>query len=172
MRHLFGAIEAYALAREQLEQLRQASPELMPGGENLPVAAAEFYALLFARCHHPSAKVSFTAAGDAAARIRVSRKNKPVHTIQVRAASPHTAAAPLARIDPGWDELHLVRLDKLLYPVGFWTMPAAELGDKACEVIVGARMPDRMRKSTGSLIFRRAQDRLADLQRCIEQAKK
>lgn len=49
----------------------------MPGGENLPVAAAQFYALLFARFHNPSAKVSFTAAGDAAARIRVSRKTSP-----------------------------------------------------------------------------------------------
>lgn len=95
-----------------------------------------------------------------------------MHTIQVRAASPHTAAAPLERIEPGWDELHLVRLNKLLYPVGFWTMAAAEMGDKADQPIVGARMPDRMRKSAGSLIFRRAQDRLADLQRCVEQAKK
>ncbi|WP_148289826.1 hypothetical protein [Ideonella sp. B508-1] len=170
MKQIFEAIAEYAQVYEKLEQLQEAHRDLMPKGDQKTGVIAEFYARLYAQFAYPGAHLIYGTTSEHAWDITIQRDGYADHKIQVKAVSIHSTTSRVSNIHPGWHELYLLRLDRALYPEGFWTILASD-APWATEKIVGKTMPHRARSGSGSQIFRQACDKLGELNAVLQRSR-
>lgn len=170
MKEIFETIEEYAAVYDKLEKLQHARTSLLPKGDQKTGVIAEFYARLYAESVHPGAELVFGSPSEHVWDIIIRRDSMPDHKIQVKAVSAHSKTSRVSVIHPGWHELYLIRLDKKLHPIGFWTLgsPGAPWSTEKLE---GATMPKRGKNGSGSKVFGNAQDKYDDLKKVLSAAK-
>lgn len=157
MKDIFDAIAEYAAVYDKLESLQSRYKELLPGGDQKTGVIAEFYARIYAASAYPHSELAFGTTVQSAWGIMVKRSGQPDHKIQVKAVSGHSKTSRVSHIHPGWDELYLIRLDKTMYPNGFWVIRGSETGLNQ-KTIKATTMPCRGRPNSGSLVFHGADD--------------
>ncbi len=94
MQDIFEAIEKYAEAYTQLEQIQRSRPEEIPIGDQKTGVIAEFFARIFARHCFPKASFEFGSPSEHAWDIKVLHEDRSEIKIQVKAVSAHS--------DPPW----------------------------------------------------------------------
>lgn len=157
-----SAIRQYAEAYERLEQLQRVENALLPIGDQKTGVIAEFYVRIHAQTLFPDSELIFGTPSERIWDIKVRTTDQPDHLIQVKCVSAHSKTSRVSQIHPGWNELYLLRLDSQFWPIGFWTMNAA---DAACSIsrLGGSNMPRRGVGASGSAAFSSATDHLEDM---------
>ena len=164
MKEIFSVIQEYADVYDKLEKLQESHKSLLPKGDQKTGVIAEFYARLYAEMAFPGSELVYGSPSEHAWDITVRREGEPDHKIQVKAVSVHSTTSRVSVIHPGWHELYLMRLNKDLYPEGFWTLFASS-APWSTEKLEGATMQKRNKAGSGSKIFHNAED---NFQRLIE----
>ncbi|OYX29950.1 MAG: hypothetical protein B7Z03_07415 [Hydrogenophilales bacterium 32-62-9] len=157
MKDHFSTILEYAKVYEAMEILQRREGALLPIGDQKTGVIAEFYARLFAAEKFPSAELIYGTPSEHAWDITVRRVGQPDHKIQVKAVSAHSTTSRVSPIHPGWHELYLMRLDKKLWPEGFWILSAKQATWSAQKL--GASTMPRS-SGSGSVAFKGAEDNL------------
>jgi hypothetical protein len=140
------AITKYAKAYKTLESLQQSesdlSDPLIPIGDQKTGAIGEFYAMRFLKAEHPKAEVKLKPSGNHKIDIDVKVRGK-TKTIQVKTVSRHSKTRTISPVHGGYDELHLILLDKAFKVAHYWIT-------KDDIVAQGLRMPDPDQGRKGS----------------------
>jgi hypothetical protein len=170
MRDIFDAIETYAKAYTELENLQRSRVKELPRGDQKTGVIAEFYARIYAEVVFAGARLVFGHPSEPVSDIVVHRKSGATLKIQVKAVSAHADKGRVSPIHPGWDELWLMRLTCDLAPEGFWVIEKANV-DWANEKIASSTMPQRNGGGAGSARFRTARDEFEAMRRAVEAAR-
>lgn len=160
MKDHFEAIREYARVYALLEGLQRREGALLPVGDQKTGVIAEFYARLYSESHFPGAQLVYGTPSEHAWDITVRRIGQPDHKIQVKAVSAHSTTSRISPIHPGWHELYLMRLDRTLWPEGFWVLSASDAIWSAAKL--GASTMPRSSPKKGS-VFEKATDQLSAL---------
>ena len=157
-----SAIRQYAEAYERLELLQRAESALLPIGDQKTGVIAEFYARIHAQAQFPTSELIFGTPSEHIWDIRVRTPGQADHLIQVKCVSAHSKTSRVSQIHPGWHELYMLRLDNKFWPVGFWTMKAADVAWSTSR-LGGSTMPRRGVVASGSAVFASAIDQLEEM---------
>jgi hypothetical protein len=152
-----------------LEKLQRSKDSLLPVGDQKTGVIAEFYGRLYAQQQYPEAVLVYGTPSERAWDIIVRRKNQTDHKIQVKAVSAYSETSRVSIIHPGWHELYLIRLDKMLWPEGFWVLLATD-ADWSSDKLEGSTMPKRGTAGSGSRSFTNAADKLPALLEVLKAA--
>jgi len=155
----FSAIRQYAEAYERLEHLQRAQNALLPIGDQKTGVIAEFYARIYAQTQFPASELIFGTPSEHIWDIKVRTAGQPDHLIQVKCVSAHSRTSRVSQIHPGWHELYLLRLNNQFWPIGFWTMKAADAVWSTTK-LGGSTMPRPGLTASGSAVFSSAKDQL------------
>jgi len=162
MKEIFDTITQYADAYAALEKLQRSKDSLLPVGDQKTGVIAEFYGRLYAQQQYPEAVLVYGTPSERAWDIIVRRKNQTDHKIQVKSVSAYSETSRVSIIHPGWHELYLIRIDKMLWPEGFWVLLATD-ADWSSDKLKGRTMPKRGAAGSGSRSFTNAADKLPAL---------
>lgn len=162
MKAIFDAIQVYASAYKQLEDIQRSRPIHLPRGDQKTGVIAEFYARLYAAHRFPNSRLEYGSTSEHAWDIRVVDGKTTPHYIQVKAVSAHAELSRVSPLHPGWNELWLMRLDDRLLPEGFWTYLADQVSWSR-RLIKSSTMPLRGKPNSGSSFYRGGRDELIEL---------
>jgi len=114
------AIDRYAKAYSDLQQLQEAAENLIPIGDQKTGCIGEFYVRLYLLSRFPDFKIRFGGHSQGGWDIEVTLPSGHPFRIQVKTVSAYSTTRRISPIGPGWDELLIVYLDATLRPAGFW----------------------------------------------------
>lgn len=112
------AIDAYASAYAKLENWQRESP-LLQIGDQKTGCIGEFYVYLYLKRQYPNATIEYAHHSQKGWDILVDDDNHKLW-IQVKTVSAYSEERRISPIHRGWNELHLVYLNRELKPEGFW----------------------------------------------------
>src|ERR1039457_4346177 len=115
---ILAAIDGYAGAYSQLEEL-QRDESLLPPGDQKTDCIGEFYAHLYLLNARPGAVVTPGGHSNKAWDFRVSSAGYDT-LVGVKTVSSYSTTRVLRPIHHGWHELFVVSLDRRFRPDGFW----------------------------------------------------
>ena len=161
----FACIQKYAQAYSDLEDL-QLNPQLtfLPKrGDQKTGVVGEFYVYLFLRNRHPASGLSYGGHSQKGWDIKVSA---PSLKVQVKTVSQFSKTRAMSPIHSGWDELHILYLDKEFRPMGFWIVTETSIAD--AEPLKNKRCPDpKCPEPSGSSAIPFGENRIEDLRRAL-----
>ena len=158
----FACIQKYAKAYSQLECMQLNLPFFQKGDQKTGVVG-EFYVYLFLRDKHPASDLCYGNTSQKGWDIEVSMRSLKV---QVKTVSQFSKARGMSPIHPGWDELHILYLDKKLKPMGFWIVTETSIADE--KPLKNQRCPDpKCPERSGSNGIPFGENRIEDLRRAL-----
>lgn len=119
--HIHLAIRRYAEAYAALQELQEQST-LIPVGDQKTGSIGEFYVRLYLEARHPGATISFGGHSESGWDMEVTTDAR-TWRVQVKTVSAFAAMRRTSPIKSGWDELHVIHLDRAFSPTGFWVIP-------------------------------------------------
>ena len=123
-------------------------------GDQKTGVIAEFFARIYAKRRFPGASFAFGSPSEAWD-IRVLHEGRLDIKIQVKTVSAHSETSRISPINPGWNQLWLIRLDEYLRPEALWVIQAENVAWSA-QVLKNRTMPRLDRADSGSAEFRGA----------------
>jgi hypothetical protein len=166
--HVAKVISQYSEAYAQLEELQRSSLGYLPIGDQKTGVIGEFYAKLFAELTFPGSTCTFGNPSEHGWDIKVSTGGGGVVRIQVKSVSEYSGLSRVSPIHKGWDQLWLLRLDKELKPMGFWTIQSQDVPWSRL-TLKDKTMPRRESPGTGSKEFRAAADRTEEFVKTVNE---
>ncbi len=154
LKQIKAAIDEYADGYANLEEFQGENNALIPKCDQKTGAIGEFYAMIFARHLYKDKGVTleFGPPSQHGWDIKISKGNKTINTIQVKAVSGFSETSTISPIHPKWKELWLMRLDEQFYPIGLWVVKRNSL--KGLDFPLSSKkMPKSGVKNSGSKIF-------------------
>ena len=118
-RGLFEVIELYSDAYSKIEYWQENS-NLIPKGDQKTGCIGEFYVFLYLTNCYPSCSLNYGGITNSGWDIEVSSDDTALLKVQVKTISGYSSTRRMSPIHCGWDQLHVVHLDKKFNPVGFW----------------------------------------------------
>ena len=159
------AIEAYALAYGTLQEWQEKSP-LIPIGDQKTGCIGEFYVYLYLTEKYPEATLTYGGHSEKGWDLLISSSDKPEVKIQVKTVSAYSATRSLSPIHPGWDEIHVVYLNRMFQPEGFWIVRASSMRN-ITNTLKGKKCPAPGRIGTGSMGIPFGENLVDDLNRML-----
>lgn len=156
----FSCIQKYAQAYSELEGM-QRSPQLsfLQRGDQKTGVVGEFYVYFFLRNKHPESDLCYGDISQKGWDIKVSA---PSLKVQVKTVSQFSSKRAMSPIHSGWDELHIVYLDKEFKPIGFWIVTETSIA--GAEPLKNQRCPDpKCPERPGSSRIPFGENRIEDL---------
>lgn len=147
------AIEHYAKAYQQLNELQRVNSNLIPEGDQKTGAVGEFYAKLYLQARYPDATIIFGGNSNKAWDIALTQDGITRY-IQVKTTSAFSKYRKLSPIHHGWDDLYILHLNEGLWPNGFWVISENTIINpkEVFKECYGPR-PDQHNKKSGKLLF-------------------
>ncbi len=141
------AIAKYAKAYNTLEGLQKSEQDLpdrlIPIGDQKTGAIGEFYAVRYLKEKYPGAEVKLKPSSNHRIDIDVT-VNGHTTTVQVKTVSHNSKTRTLSPLHGGYDELHLILLEKDFTVAHYWVTENEIIGQSL-------RMPDPDRRRRGSV---------------------
>ena len=165
------AISKHAKVYSLLEKLQQEKDSPIPIGDQKTSSIGEFYDCIYLHHKYPEASIEFGGNSQIDWDIQVFRGESPIK-IQVKTISAHSKTRVMSPIYHGWDELHIISLDKLFQPNGFWVIKDTNLCPKGAR-LKGRKCPDPKSELGDKMLYRiknkmhSAENLIAELQEAI-----
>ena len=168
VRQILKAIEQYADAYNQLEDMQKEMPSWLPIGDQKTGVIGEFYTKIYLESIYPDAKIAYGNPSQQGWDLEIEVGPKCIR-VQVKTVSEYSSTRRISPIHSGWD-LFLVYLDKKFLPVAFWEIDGTNIvpGDG---VLKNRTMPKPGDPKSGSVAFANRKDRLAELLQVIQRIK-
>jgi hypothetical protein len=141
-------IKSYAKAYGALQEYQENS-SLIPLGDQKTGCIGEFYVYLFLQDKFPKATLTYGNHSQKGWDIKLTKPDKSVVTIQVKTVSAYSKTRQISPIHHGWNELHLVYLDRGFQPLGYWIVDDRSIVKKG-DKLMGRKIPVPEKEGTGS----------------------
>lgn len=162
-------IRSYAKAYSSLQEYQENS-SLIPIGDQKTGCIGEFYVYLFLENKFPKATVNYGNHSQKGWDIKITNPDKKFITVQVKTVSAYSKSRTMSPIHHGWNELHLVYLDRNLQPEGYWIVNDRSIVKKGNK-LMGRRAPLPGKYGTGSKGLPFGNNLIQDLKKVLKQFK-
>ncbi len=160
-------ILSYALAYQALQNWQEKSPVLIPPGDQKTGCIGEFYVYLYLSDQFPDSTLTYGNHSQKGWDIELSNPTAVDFKIQVKTVSAYSKTRTISPIHRGWDQLHVVYLNKMLEPEGFWIVRDIAL-DGGETSLKGRKCPKPGKAGTGSKGIDFGVNKIEDLRLSIE----
>lgn len=143
-------IKAYAKAYSGLQKLQEESC-LIPEGDQKTGCIGEFYSYIYLLSKFPKGKFKYGRHSEKGWDIEICH-GKTRSRVQVKTVSAYSKKRTISPLHHGWDELHIIYLDREFCPAGFWIITDKSIVGKG-EVKKGLKCREPGRDSTGSALL-------------------
>lgn len=113
-------IRRYAKVYAALLDLQERSP-LIPIGDQKTGSIGEFYVRLYLEERYRGARITFGGHSESGWDLEVSTAVR-TWRVQVKTVSAFATMRRISPIKRGWEELHVIHLDRSFSPSGFWVI--------------------------------------------------
>ncbi|OOZ36410.1 hypothetical protein [Solemya elarraichensis gill symbiont] len=162
--HIQQAITEYAKAYRALQHGQESSP-LIPKGDQKTGCVGEFYNYLYLSDHYPDATLEYGGHSEKGWDIAVKEGDR-LFKVQTKTVSAFSTTRVISPIHAGWDELHLIYLDRDLQPQGFWIITDSSFLPDS-EALKSRKAPLPGNPATGSKGIPFGKNKISDLRQSL-----
>ena len=160
------AIKFYASAYKAIRELQEKPSPLIPVGDQKTGSIGKFYIYLYLTHRFPDSTLAYGNHNQSGWCIQVLTPDKPDFKVEVKTVSAYSKDRNISRIHHGWDELHLIYVDKMLQPEGFWIIRDSTIVGRD-KPLKGKKCPVPGKAGTGSEDISFGDNLIEDLRKSI-----